>query len=126
MSLFPPISRRLLASLTIALFASPASAADVNEAIEKAMKEATARAAPSVVKIETSGGVEVIVSPPTRPGRPPSAPIRRGIGPTTGLIVDADGYVITSSFNFANKPTDIFVTVPGRQRYVAKVVAHDQ
>jgi S1-C subfamily serine protease/predicted esterase len=121
-----PTIPRLWAALVVALFASPASAADLNEAVEKAMKEATARAAPSVVKIETSGGVEVIVPPPPRPGRPPSAPIRRGIGPTTGLIVAADGYVITSSFNFANKPTDIFVTVPGRARFVAKVVAHDQ
>src|SRR4029079_4955080 len=32
-----------------------------------------------------------------------------------------------SSFNFANKPTDIFVTIPGHpQRMVAKVIAHDQ
>ena len=38
----------------------------------------------------------------------------------------ADGFIVTSSFNFANKPTDIFVTVPGRPtRLVAKVVAHD-
>jgi S1-C subfamily serine protease/predicted esterase len=122
----PPTDPRLWAALALALFASPAAAADVNEAIEKAMKDATAHASPSVVKIETSGGVEVIVPPPPRPGRPPSAPIRRGVGPTTGLIVAADGYVITSSFNFANKPTDIFVTVPGRARFVAKVVAHDQ
>lgn len=117
-------SPRLLAALAIALAAGPASARDLNEAIEKAMKEAAARVAPTVVKIETSGGVEVILTPP-RPGRPPSAPIRRGVGPTTGLVVAADGYVITSSFNFANKPTDIFVTVPGKARYVAKVVAHD-
>ena len=115
---------RLMAALAVAVLAAPASAADVNEAIEKAMKAAAAHVAPTVVKIETSGGVEVILTPP-RPGRPPSAPIRRGVGPTTGLVVAADGYVITSSFNFANKPTDIFVTVPGKARYVAKVVAHD-
>ena len=36
-------------------------------------------------------------------------------------------YVITSSFNFdSNKPTAIFVTVPGKGRSVAKVVATDE
>lgn len=52
--------------------------------------------------------------------------IRKVVGPTTGLVVDADGYVITSSFNFINKPTAIFVTVPNKGRSVAKVIATDQ
>src|SRR5262249_36115265 len=53
--------------------------------------------------------------------------LRRGTGPTTGLVVGADGYIITSSFNFANRPSAIFVGVPGRpDRLVAKVVATDQ
>ena len=48
------------------------------------------------------------------------------MGPTTGLVVAADGYVITSAFNFANKPSAVFVSVPGhKERYVAKVVATD-
>ncbi len=94
----------------------------VNDAYEKASKEAAARAAPFVVKIETSGGQELIGGPSVLGQR---AGIRKGVGPTTGVVVDKDGYVISSSFNFANKPTDIFVTVPGRQRLVAKVVAHD-
>jgi serine protease Do len=78
--------------------------------------------APTVVKIETAGGAEVI------PGKKGGGPgMRKGTGPTTGLIVDADGFIITSSFNFAHKPTDIFVTIPGRpQRLVAKVVSNDQ
>jgi len=95
----------------------------INDATEKAMKEAAAKAAPWVVKIETAGGAAVVGAPGGGGGGPP--PIRKGVGPTTGLVVDKDGYVITSSFNFANKPTDIFVTVPGQDRKVAKVVAHD-
>ena len=51
----------------------------------------------------------------------------RGLGPTTGLIVGADGYLISSAFNFANKPTTIDVSIPGRkQRYAAKLIATDQ
>lgn len=94
---------------------------DVNDANEKAIKDAIAKVAPSVVRIETAGGADMIVwvDPATR------QPIRKVIGPTTGLVIDSDGYIITSSFNFSNKPTDIFVTIPGKGRSVAKVVAND-
>src|SRR5205809_944715 len=76
----------------------------LNDATEQAMKAAALKVAPSVVKIETSGGAEVI---PAGPGQ-----VRKGLGPTTGLVVGADGYVVSSAFNFANKPSDIFVSVP--------------
>jgi len=117
---------RVTVVVAIALLcaATAATAADVNEATQNAMKAASAKIAPTVVKIETAGGAEVIGGGKKGPGGPA---IRKGTGPTTGLIVDPDGFVITSTFNFANKPTDIFVTIPGRpQRLVAKVVAHDQ
>ena len=59
--------------------------------------------------------------------RPPAAPtsssparggrrcVRKGIGPTTGVVVGADGYVISSAFNFVNKPTTILVARPRPQ-----------
>src|SRR5476651_2040418 len=84
--------------------------ADPNEETEKAMKAAAAKLAPSIVRIETSGGQDIVVWTDRSTG----APIRKVVGPTTGLVVDADCYIITSSFNFINKPTDIFVTVPGK------------
>ncbi len=125
--------RLLPAALLLAGFALAGSARaqdGTNDATEKAMKEAAAKAAPWVVKIETAGGAVTIggaPAPPPGPGGPPPGPppVRKGTGPTTGVVVDKDGYVITSSFNFANKPTDIFITVPGKERKVAKVIAHD-
>jgi S1-C subfamily serine protease len=108
--------------LSAGLFAPAAFAqADVNEQTEIAMKAAAAKVAASVVRIETSGGQDIIVWTDRASG----APIRKVAGPTTGVVVDADGYIITSSFNFINKPTDIFVTIPGKGRSVAKVVATD-
>src|SRR5688500_5659230 len=106
----------------IALFALPAFAQDVNDATEKAMQAAAAKVAPSVVRIETSGGAEAIWGA-GRKG--PEVMFRRGVGASTGLVAHPDGYVITSTFNFVGKPTDIFVTVPGRPRTVAKVVGSD-
>src|SRR5947207_3429247 len=111
----PTTSRLWVAVALAALLAAHADAqpkADVNEATEKAMKAASAKVAPSIVKIETAGGTELIKEkedPKKKGGAPPGT--RKGVGPTTGLIVSPDGYVITSSFNFANRPTDIFVTV---------------
>src|SRR5262249_54753971 len=86
---------------------------DLDGLQQQAIQRAAAKVAPYVVAIETQGGAQ--------------ARIRRGTGATSGLVVAADGYVITSAFNFANKPSSIIVAVPGKkERFVAKVVATDQ
>ena len=110
--------RSLLALLLVSL---PALAQDGNDATERALKAAAAIVAPCVARIETAGGAEIVGV-----GRPGAPGVRKGVGPTTGLVVGADGYVVTSAFNFANKPSTVFVTVPGRPRLVAKIVANDQ
>jgi S1-C subfamily serine protease/predicted esterase len=90
----------------------------LNEATEQALRAAALKVAPSIVLIETTGGTEMIGGGQRQ--------IRKGTGPTTGLVVAADGYVISSAFNFANKPAAVFVTLPGRKdRLVAKQVATD-
>ncbi|MBM3981237.1 MAG: PDZ domain-containing protein [Planctomycetes bacterium] len=123
----PKSARPWLAVAAVLVLGAPAGAQpkpDLNEATEKAMKAASAKAAPTIVKIETAGGAETI-GKKAPPGKGPPA-IRKGTGPTTGLIVSEDGYIISSAFNFANKPTEIFITIPGQtQRLVAKIVATD-
>src|SRR5262249_53899595 len=112
---------QLIATLAagLALTTGLARGQDVNAADEKAMKAAAAKVAPSVVRIDTIGGTETVGG-----GKGPE--ILRGTGGTTGVIVSADGFVITSSFNFANKPSDVFVGVPGRKdRFRAQVIATD-
>jgi serine protease Do len=116
---------RLLAGVLVLVAALPARAQapmdDLNALHEKAMKAAVKAVAPSVVLIETTGGTETIAAGPG------GQQIRKGVGPTTGLVVAADGYIISSAFNFANKPSAIFVAVPGhKERYVARQVATDQ
>jgi S1-C subfamily serine protease len=97
-----------------------ARAQDLDELQEKAIKAAVAKVAPCVVQIETSGGTEVVQLGPR-------GLLRTGHGPTSGLVVHADGYVISSAFNFAKKPAAIHVSVPGhKERYVADIVAQDQ
>jgi serine protease Do len=81
---------------------------------EAAMKAAAARAADWVVRIETLGGREKVDD------------VLVGTGPTTGVIVSPDGYILSSAFNFIQQPASILVTLPGGKRVAAKVVARDQ
>lgn len=91
---------------------------DLDASLEATTKAALAKIAPSVVQVRTVGGSEFVGKRET---------VQRGVGPTTGLIVSEDGYILSSSFNFANKPAAITVIIPGRKEpLAAKVVAEDQ
>src|SRR5438309_1428302 len=120
--MFRHVNKALLTAFVAALALLPGWAAeDVNDLKEQAVRNAARKVAPSVVMIETSGGTDIITAGPK------GAKIRKGIGPTSGVVVGEDGYIISSAFNFANKPSSIIVAVAGhKERYVAKVVATDQ
>jgi serine protease Do len=90
----------------------------LDEALEAATKAAAAKAAPAVVQIQTVGGAEVL-------GRGERG-ILRGRGPTTGVIVSPDGYIVSSSYNFASRPAAITVHLPsGADPLPARIVAQD-
>ena len=90
-----------------------AQAPDVEALEEEAFKAATAIADPSIVQIQTIGGLDVV------------GELIAGTGPTTGVVVSADGEIITSSFNFASKPSSIIVTLGDGRKFPADVVASD-
>ena len=69
--------------------------------------------APSVVKIETIGGLERVGG------------LLIGTGPTTGVAVSADGYIVSSAFNFVQKPAQMLVQLDDGTRLPAKLVATD-
>ncbi len=116
------VRKLFLVLAAAALLAGPLAAQeDLNDKIEKAMKDAVKKVAPSVVQITTLGGSDMVVTTPKGPV------FRKGLGPTTGVVVGADGYVISSAFNFINNPTNILVGVPGQaEPYVARRVATDK
>jgi serine protease Do len=88
-------------------------ATDLAELEQKAINSAVDRVAPSVVRIETIGGLEQVQD------------VRFGTGPTTGLVVDPDGYIVSSAFNFSNKPASIIVRLPDGTRKSARLVSTD-
>ncbi|MFQ3651466.1 MAG: PDZ domain-containing protein [Gemmataceae bacterium] len=112
--------------------AAHAHSEDLDDLFEKTTQATLQTISPWVVKIETSGGTELVRTGGPgvgggRPGQPGGTMMRRGTGPTTGVIVHPEGYVISSSFNFANNPTTIRVLLPGtKERKVARVIATDR
>ncbi|HJT30965.1 MAG TPA: PDZ domain-containing protein [Pirellulales bacterium] len=108
------IVRTITACVFAGLLLSVATAADdlaLRE--EESFQAAALRVAPSIVSIETVGGIERVDQ------------VLLGTGPTTGLIVSSDGYVITSSFSFAQKPASVLVILADGTRLPAAVVATD-
>ncbi len=87
----------------------------------KAFRAAAAKVARSIVTIETFGGV----SSGARRGRVQGLS-RPGVGPTTGLIISSDGYVITSTFNFVRRPPVITVVLPDGTRHAARMLGRDE
>jgi S1-C subfamily serine protease len=93
---------------------APAFGQDLSELEEKAIRAAVQKIASCVVRIDTVGGLEQV------------GEVLLGDGPTTGLVVSADGFILSSTFNFLRLPSSILVTVADGQRLPARIVARDQ
>ncbi len=109
--------RRIIRSLfCVAVCLVPAVCAadeELQALEEQAMRAAARRVASSVVQIQTVGGLETV-------GR-----TLLGTGPSTGLIVSSDGLIVSSAYNFVQKPSSIIVTLPTGERLAARLVATD-
>lgn len=119
------ISRKLPIAIFALLFLLSAPFAPAQdspeELFENAVRTAVATAAPSIVTIETVGGLETAT---VKSGQG-EGQLLLGTGPTAGLVVSEDGYVISSVFNFLSKPEAILVTLPSGKRAGATIVARD-
>ncbi len=112
----PPLGtlHSALCTLLVVIFGASAIAQDSLDDLEdQALRDAVATVAPSVVQIETVGGLE-------RVGK-----LLVSTGPTTGLVVSEEGHILSSAFNFVQKPTSILVTLPSGKRAAAQIVARD-
>jgi serine protease Do len=87
--------------VVFALAAEARAQVDLLAKEQEAIRAAVAHVATSVVRIETLGGLETLGG------------FLFGAGPTTGLVVSEDGYILSSSFNFAQKPAQILVYIDG-------------
>jgi len=135
-------------------------------ALESTVASAMRTIEPSVVTIETVGGVRPVDLPGrknekvTLPGRPreeKDAPkkddgkdeepvpegrtpqlgdefkkmlampgFKKAEGPTTGVILSADGYIVTSAWNFESRPTVVTVTTGDGKTTAARLLGIDR
>ncbi|MBN2217739.1 MAG: PDZ domain-containing protein [Pirellulales bacterium] len=80
---------------------------------QRAFQSAAARVGPSVVRIETIGGRERL------------GETGLGSGPTTGLVVGADGLIVSSEYGFAGHPDSVLVHLADGTRKPARLLATD-
>lgn len=106
---------RSVICFVLSLFLIAAAPADdgLDAVRQQTIRQAVQRVAPCVVQIETAGGAE-------RVGR-----VLKATGPTTGLVVGADGWIISSSFNLAHRPAGVLVHLPDGRRLAARIVGTD-
>lgn len=114
-------------------------------ATQTAFREVAQRLKPSLVRIETVGGAQPVAQrdepvvtilgegetpPPKRAQNPfrdtPGGDFLLADGPTTGIVYSEDGYILTSSFNFAREPALVSVILADGRRLAADLVARDQ
>ena len=88
-------------------------AQDADQLFETQIAKVAEAAAESIVGIETIGGT----------GRVEGAKKSNGAG--TGIVVDADGFVLTAAYFLADEPSGIAATLSDGKRVPATVVAHD-
>jgi len=99
--------------------------------VSKAFRAAAAKVLPSLVTIESYGGVLAPPPPPKAKGGPMPrrrmAPVSKpGEGPTTGVVISPDGFIVTSTFNFLRQPPVITVVLRDGSRHVAKLCGRDE
>jgi serine protease Do len=137
----PAASILVLAAAALSTCAPAAGAAPEQDQharllASKAFRAAVAKVRPSIVRIETYGGVfdpaRASPQPPGRGGRPGPRPRRAravgrpGEGPTTGLVVSPDGLILTSTFPFVREPPIITVALADGSRHVARLLGRDE
>ena len=99
---------------TVSAFIGSVSGQNDPEQLEEAaIRTAVAQVERSVVRFETIGGnsrVDGVVV---------------ANGPSTGVAVSKDGYVISSSFHFAHQPASILARLPDGKTASAEIVGRD-
>lgn len=85
----------------------------------QAIRAAAEKIRPALVTIESFGGVSAVQGK--------IGGIRQqGEGNTTGVMISPDGYIITSTFNFIQRPPVITVITSDGQRRVAQLLGRDE
>ncbi len=95
------------------LYGSIKAQTELRQLEETAIQKAVDHVAPAVVQIETIGGLDNVKG------------ANISSGPTTGVIVSEDGYILSSLINFIQQPSSIVVRFDDGEIAPAEIVARD-
>jgi serine protease Do len=119
------------------LVACPALAQELDRAADEAALQAVSRQvieglSPSIVEVEALGGLPEAFKAPeneeeaqAQGGILAKGGFKQAYGPSTGVILSADGVIVTSSFVLNRDPRHLFVTLHSGKSYVARVLGRD-
>lgn len=102
----------MLLFLTLTINTNDCSGDDFDLARKRTIKAAVKTVSSSMVQITTIGGAESLGG-------------NVSTSSTTGTVVDREGHIVSSSFNFAQKPTAIIVSTPDGKKQNAKIISRD-
>ena len=100
----------VMSFLSVCFSGSVTGQDDPEQLEEAAIGQAVSKVEGSVIRFETIGGnsrVEGVVV---------------ANGPSTGVAVSKDGYVISASFHFAHQPASILARLPNGKTAAAEIV----
>jgi serine protease Do len=90
------------------------------------IRSAEKKISPSIVTIEGFGGLlDSSIKGEGKFKKSVQGFSKPGEGPTTGVIIDKEGYIITSTFNFVNEPKIITITLKNGKKYSGKMLGRD-
>jgi len=125
----PPVAARPVrarwTAIPMALLAAVLAMLGIRDAVgrqpeldeESAFRVAAAAVAPCVVRVEVAGTSAAALAGPAEAS--PAA------GPSSGLIVGADGWIVATAFAVPKDVEQVVVTLAGSERRVARVVGRD-
>lgn len=110
---FADIALLLLSTMVVGAPRAGNASGVLPSAEQASIKQAAERVAESVVQIRTIGGLDTIDG------------TLRVDGPTSGLVISPDGYILSSAFNFVEEPASILVTFASGRQAAARLIAKD-
>lgn len=130
----PRSSLSLRLGLCLVTLASHAAAQEAGldaAALEARVRQVARDLAPSIVEVESLGGLDEGFEAPQRKeeageGVLTRAGFKQAFGPSTGLVVSSDGLIVTTSFALHRDPRHLIVTLHDGRSFVARVLGRDE
>jgi len=126
--------KQVALALLMAAALSNAAVADEEsdeKILQRAVSHAVAEVSPCIVRIDTLGDLSKgFKAPKSAREKGKGVLVRKGFkqayGPSTGVIISPDGYILTSLFTLSRKPRHIFVSCHDGRQFVAKLAGKDE